>query len=377
MSNKPKWGELIPVKVSDTDEPEAVFYFSSKNRAVHNVYNTLDIDKFPNGKISYCWVNMVQNEFGAYVKIPVMIAKGPNVTKDSKVLGLTAALHGDELQGIPVIHTVFREIGKILNELSGVIIGIPCVNVTGYKRRDRKYIDGVDLNRIMPGKEHGTVSQQYCFNLMKKVIKNFDYLLDLHTASKGRVNSLYIRADIKDPLVSRLSHIFNPSIIVNNSAKKTTLRGAAMNLGIPTICIEIGDPLAFEDLKIKRAIKGILNIINYLNFVENKIELPNDLQTIDTKTHVCSRSYWIYTSHGGLLTIHPKLCEKVKKGQVIASIVNIFGMIVAEYESPEDGIIVGKAESPIARQGDRIVHLGVIYEGKEDDVPLNYEDEDD
>ena len=370
---KPKWGETIKVKSLKQEEPEAVFYFSSKNEAVQNVYDELRLDKFEECKISYCWINMVENEFGAYTKIPVMIAKGKN---PGKVIGITAALHGDELQGIPTIHTVFRELNENIEKLNGIVVGIPCLNVTGYKRRQRQYLDGVDLNRIMPGKKFGTVSQQYCYNIMNKIVKKFDFLLDLHTASKGRINSLYIRADLKNKLVYEMAHVFSPSIIVNNSAKKTTLRGAASNLGIPSICVEIGDPLTFEKKKILRSISGIFNILNFLNFCP-KIVLPKDLH-IESKltTITCSRSYWIYTNNGGLLTIHPKLCEKIKKGQIIASIVNIFGMIIAEYVAPEDGIIVGKAESPVARQGDRIIHIGIPYEGNCAEIPDNFEDDD-
>ena len=54
----------------------------------------------------------------------------------------------------------------------------------------RGYSDGVDLNRIFPGKKGGTASQQFAHYFMSRVIRHLDFLLDLHTASFGRINSV-------------------------------------------------------------------------------------------------------------------------------------------------------------------------------------------
>ena len=56
--------------------------------------------------------------------------------------------------------------------------------------RSRGYSDGVDLNRIFPGKKGGTASQQFAYYFMSRVIRHLDFLLDLHTASFGRINSV-------------------------------------------------------------------------------------------------------------------------------------------------------------------------------------------
>jgi hypothetical protein len=56
--------------------------------------------------------------------------------------------------------------------------------------RSRAYSDGVDLNRIFPGKRAGTASQQFAHAFMGRLVRHVDYLLDLHTASFGRVNSV-------------------------------------------------------------------------------------------------------------------------------------------------------------------------------------------
>ncbi|MEM1122965.1 MAG: peptidase M14, partial [Bacteroidota bacterium] len=85
-----------------------------------------------------------------------------------------------------------------------------------------------------------------------------------------------------------------------------------------------------------------------------------EIEAPETATILCKKSYWIYTDTGGILTVHPKVTEMVQKGQVIATMRNIFGDLVKEYFAPEDGVVIGKSVSPINQTGGRILHLGIV-----------------
>ena len=74
---------------------------------------------------------------------------------------------------------------------------------------------------------------------------------------------------------------------------------------------------------------------------------------------ICSRSYWLYTNRGGLLTVLPNLVETVNKGDLVARQTDIFGEVIREYTAPEDGIVIGKNTNPIGETGARILHLGI------------------
>ncbi len=50
----------------------------------------------------------------------------------------------------------------------------------------------------------------------------------------------------------------------------------------------------------------------------------------------------------------------MKKGEIIATLRNVFGDVVKEYEAPENGIVIGKSVSPINQAGGRILHLGIM-----------------
>lgn len=64
----------------------------------------------------------------------------------------------------------------------------------------------------------------------------------MHTASFGRINSYYVRADLNDPDVNALATLLKPQIILHDAGHGGTLRGAATKLGIKAITVEIGNP---------------------------------------------------------------------------------------------------------------------------------------
>jgi uncharacterized protein len=314
-----------------------------------DIVDELDVRKVPKGKISRFWVKIVRDGMGALINIPVLVAKG---NKPGKVVGITAAVHGNELNGVSVIQRLFKEID--IDQLSGIIVGVPVLNVPSFLRNERRFIDGTDLNHIMPGVPDGNVSEVYAWRIVNKIIRQFDFLLDLHTASNGRVNSHYIRADMDIEIVRKMALLQNAEIIVHNPASDGTLRGTADELGIPAITIELGNPNLFEEGLISNGLIGIYNLLGYFNI----LKVPVDEHSSDTL--ICEKSYWMYMDIGGLLEVHPAVNDKVSNGDKIALVRNIFGDVVREYFAPEDGVIIGKSVSPVNQAGGRILHLGIL-----------------
>ncbi|PSR12876.1 MAG: peptidase M14 [Bacteroidetes bacterium] len=312
------------------------------------VISDLDITQVPKGTISRFWFHIVTDGMGMPVYIPVIVARGEG---DGPVLGLTAALHGNELNGILVIQRLFQKID--ISQLSGTIVGIPVVNVPSLLRKKRRFPDGTDLNHIMPGKPEGNVSQVYAWRLVHQIVKEFDLLIDLHTASFGRINSYYIRADMEDPTVCRMAWLQQAQIIVHNPPNDGTLRGTAGEMKIAAITLEVGDPNMIQKGMVRDGLTGVFNLLYDFNMLPGKVDPPAEPAVL------CHNSYWLYTDTGGIVTVHPQVTERVKKGQVVATLRNIFGDLIKEYIAPEDGIVIGKSVHPVAQSGARILHLGI------------------
>ncbi|EPZ32313.1 Succinylglutamate desuccinylase/aspartoacylase [Rozella allomycis CSF55] len=311
-----------------------------------------------------------------WIRVPLIVARGINngyesiIQMNRPTLGLTAAVHGNELNGVFCIHRLMAEID--CENLNGTIVAIPCVNVPGYLAYTREFIDKRDLNREFPGNEMGMPSQIYAYHLMTKIVSHLNVLIDLHTASFGRMNSFYVRANLHDEAVShvnnslaffKMAKLMCPQIILHNNGQDGTLREAASTRGVKVITVEIGNPQTIQKTYTSWCYSGLLNILHYFGMRSH----PG--KDLNHQPIICSHGYWMYTRTGGVLEVYPKVSVFVDKGELIATIRDIFGNIVDEYYAPCKSIIIGKSSNPVAMSGDRIAHIGFIHD-KNQPFPL-------
>jgi hypothetical protein len=307
-----------------------------------------DLNETPPGTIRHYWLRLVSDGMGNPMCVPLMVARG---VEAGPTLGLTAAVHGDELNGVSVIQRLFADLD--VETLKGTVVAIPVVNIPGFNRQQRFFADGSDLNHLMPGKKNGNTSQVYAYRLVNRFLKQVDYLLDLHTASRGRVNSYYVRADMSQEATRKLALLQNPQLIVHNPPNDGTFRGTADSLEIPAITLEVGNPGVYQKKLIRSGLVGVHNVLSHLGMTDDELVGPL------VPTILCRKSYWMYTNTGGLLQLHVDLLDRVKKGAFIASLRNVFGELTQEYFAPEDGVVIGKSISPVNVSGGRILHMGI------------------
>lgn len=311
----------------------------------------LELERLPRGCVSKLRVAISNDGLGRAVWMPVMVMRGE---KDGPVFGLTAAIHGNELNGIPVIHRLIDRIDPA--KLRGSLVCVVVVNVPGYLHRKRVFGEGMDLNKTMPGRPDGNASELYVHRFLNRIVRHFDYLADLHTASFGRVNSLYVRADMRNEKTAAMAYLQRPEIILNDPPNDRTLRGAAEELGIPAITVEIRDPHRLQRETARRALAGVRAMLSHAGM------LPRRKVSGLPSPRICSSSRWLYTDRGGLLEVLPELTAVVDEGEVIARLTSVFGELVHEYRAPHRGIVIGKAVEPVAESGARILHLGILSE---------------
>ncbi len=312
------------------------------------VVHRLEVASFDVG-VERAFVELVGDGLATGVRVPVLVARG---AQPGPVFGLTASVHGNELNGIPVIHELFRELD--VTKLRGTVVGVIAANVPGLHLNQRGFIDGKDLNRIMPGKANGSVSEVYAYRLLHRIVDQFELLIDLHTASFGRINSLYVRADLTNDRTAVMADLQHPQILVHNEASDHTLRGAAMEMGIPAITVEIGNPQRWQRSYTLGALAGVRRVLQWAGMLEHVPE-PRTDQPV-----VCDKSKWMFTDRGGLLEVLPGLRDFVKEGQRVAVVHNAFGDPIREYRAPYDGIVIGKSTNPVGYTGARIIHLGRV-----------------
>ena len=293
-------------------------------------------------------IPIYQNALGSPMDLPFVVIRGRH---PGPVLGICAAIHGDELNGIKIIHHVLDKVDP--DAMHGSLLCAPIANVPAFESQQRRFPDGIDLNHAFPGKAEGKPSEQYARAFLVTFLTPCDYLVDIHTASEGRINSMYVRADLRDPTARKMAHLMNPQIILHVTGGDGSLRHAAKVRGIPAITVEAGNPSVFQGAMAYEGEQGVMNLLY-------ELEILNGQPTSGRAPVVCKSSKWLRTRVGGLLETAFSLTDRIQRKQLLAQIRDPFGHVIQEYQAPHDGIVIGMAESPVAVPGTRYVHLGVI-----------------
>jgi predicted deacylase len=312
------------------------------------IVTKLDLANLPPGTRHNLHLQLFRDPAGQPLRVPVLVVRG---AEPGPVLGVTAAIHGNELNGIPAVHRFVH--GLDPKRLRGTVVAISVVNIPGFLLRRRGFSDARDLNRLFPGKDGGTDSQLWIGKLREQFLTRLDFLVDLHTAGPGRTNPVYARVNLDEPLTVEMGVAAKPDLILHKPPNPRTLRGAARAAGIPGVTLELGAPQILQPEIVERGTKGLRRIARHLEMLGRPLA-PR------SRPPLCSESNWLYTEHGGLLEVFPELLERVREGDPIARVVNLFGEIIGEYHAPYKGVIIGKTIDPVAPIGTRIINLGKL-----------------
>lgn len=308
----------------------------------------LNLHQVERGQISRFWLELTTSGLGNPLRVPLLVARG---WEDGPVLGVTAAVHGNSLNGLPVVRQLFQLLD--MDDLCGTVIGIPVMNMPGFLRQERSFLDGVDLNEIMPGRQGGSMSEMYTFRLMDRIISKLDYLVDVQTADFGQLNTYFVRADMTSLKQTLIARLFRPDVVLHDPGEAGTLRRAAAEIGIQAITVVAGGPHRFQQDVVFPVRSGLLDMLVHLEMQDGEIDSTGD-SPVD-----CHIAYWLYTEQSGILEVYPDVGDDVKHGTEIGRLTNVFGDIISEYTAPENGIVLSKSVNPVSQAGGRILYLGI------------------
>lgn len=287
---------------------------------------------------------------GVPVSTPVLVMNG---AMPGPTLCLTAAVHGDELNGIEMVRRVMHDIEP--EKLSGALIGVPIVNVQGFRRGSRYLPDRRDLNRYFPGNPNGSAAARIAHSFFTNVIAHCDALVDLHTGSFERANLPQIRADLRNPEVVTLTQGLGAMVILHSTPAVGTLRRAATDAGIPAVTLEAGGPSRLELAEVRGGVKGIETLISSLGMLRKR-------RFFSEPEPVYYRSSWVRAESGGILLSDVRLGSTVQKGDLLGTITDPMNNARMELRSPYAGRIIGMARNQIVMPGFAAFHVGIQTE---------------
>ena len=323
------------------------------------------------GKLTTGFIEAMELPTGTSDKIPVMIAQGK---EDGPTFFLTANIHGNELTGVAVVHDVVNE--ELVKELKGTVVAIPTLNPTALRlyQRHPEYQDE-DPNRQFPegrfakpdeddeDKKYPKPYEQVA-NILYSIFEKYaDYHLDIHNHSLRSVPySIMDRIfyenedDIEEAKAlaekqlgmieaygagAMITADFPPKKYINLKYHRS-LSGAVLNsLRIPAFTVELGSNSVLYPEIIAGSVKATRNVLRWAGMLDSPKEEITEF-TVPVPEYRLRRIEHPRATKSGIVRLRVGPGEKVKKGQVIASITDIHGKPIGEglIKTEHDGYMI-------------------------------------
>lgn len=282
------------------------------------------------------------------MNVPVHIIRGK---KDGPRLFISAAIHGDEINGVEIIRRLLQL--PAMKRLKGTVIAVPIVNVQGLINHSRYLPDRRDLNRSFPGSEKGSLGARLANLFMQEIVTKSTHGIDLHTGAIHRGNLPQIRANLDDEETEKLARAFNVPVIISSSLRDGSLREAADSHGIPMLLYEAGEALRFDEVSIRAGVKGIINVMRTLQMLAPSRSKKN----AGIEPVVARSSSWVRAAESGILRAMVPLGSRVKKDTLLGVIADPFGEKEIKVMSNINGIVIGRTNLPLVNEGDALFHI--------------------
>jgi uncharacterized protein len=291
----------------------------------------------------------------ARLTMPVHVINGRG---EGPTLFLTAAIHGDELNGVEIIKRVMKR--AVLKRLTGCILAVPVVNIFGFIDQSRYLPDRRDLNRSFPGRVTGSLAARLAHLVATEIVANSNFGIDLHTGAVHRTNFPQIRANLSDPDSRRMANAFGAPVVIDANVREGTLRAYAGSQGVPTLLYESGEALRLDELSIEAGVDGVIRVLRELEM----LPAPSRVPKLVEPTYANDTS-WVRAPMSGIINIRCRLGQRVKSQQVLAKISDPFGEIETDVVAPAGGIVIGRSTSPLTHEGDALFNLARFDDTRE------------
>ena len=253
---------------------------------------------------------------------------------------------------------------------SGPTMAAPVINLLGLLEGSRYLPDRRDLNRSVPGSRTGSVAARLANLFMTEVVDRCSYGIDYHCGSDGRENLPQVRANLDDDETRRLARAFSAPIMIHAPSPDGSLRRAAVDRGTRVLLYEAGEARRFTPPAIRAGVAGTLNVMAALEMVDTPSgTAPEESASTGPdnapRTTVESRRRrWVRASRSGVCRLDVELGQHVEEGEVLGEVTNVLGRETAPVRSRASGVVIGRRINPIVFQGEALVHIAVVAEGK-------------
>lgn len=290
---------------------------------------------------------------GGEVGIPLMVVRGSG---GGPVLVVSGGIHGDEYEGGEAIRRCWRELDP--SGLRGTFVGVPAVNMPAQEIGGRSGPgDHIDLNRVFPGRADGFLTERIAHVFFHEVVRKADCLLDLH-AGGGPFAMLPMTVFLDEGApdlrqrVHALARTTGTEHLWRGQGRWSSAHVAAVRSGIPAVLVEVGGEGRCREEHVDFAARIIRNVMCHLGMLAGSPLLPARRMVV--------QGTYRHAGCGGLFRPLVGIGARVRAGQPVGVISDVFGDVREQVNSPSDGIVCSTRTLPSVRPGDWTVFVGQV-----------------
>ena len=311
------------------------------------------------GERTQGWLTIGETPAGP-LRVPLVLINGRT---DGPVLCITAGVHAAEYAPIDAAMRLLQSIQP--DTLRGAVIVVPVTNMRMFEHRAGfvSPLDGLNLNRIAPGRKDGSISEILADVLLREVIGAAEYHIDLHAGDLGEMLLPFAGYSLTghrelDEKGEALARAYTPSLISLATPDGTippfpgSLNFSATRNGVVSILGESGGNGTLEETDVKTHVQGVHNIMRYLAMIDGGPPLNGP--RISARDRIVLRA-----ARSGLLRIEVRIGDQISAGQEVAVIRNVFGEVVERMFAPSSGIAGLIWTHKVVNTGDPVVRYWI------------------
>jgi uncharacterized protein len=248
---------------------------------------------------------------GHDVELVVHVIRG---SKDGPKLAMFGGIHGDEPLGTEAVRRVLKQIDP--DALTGTIVAVPVANPYAFEAAKRVTpVDGLNLNRIMPGDAGGSLTEQLAAQLARILDDGCTHFIDYHSGGNlACVDYSYVHQ-----AGAEMSRAYGCQILYDHESYVGSATDYALARGIRSMVSELGGGMYNTEYYLDRAVSGSLNVLRTIGMLVGEVTPARDDQVVVTTLTV------LRPRVGGLLQAEvgaDRLGEILPAGTVLGRIID-------------------------------------------------------
>lgn len=318
--------------------------------------STFTIPTLPRNQKETAWLTVAARTDGGEWRLPLLYVTG---AQPGPTLVVTAGVHGDEYEGIEAIPQLFQQVQP--GDLRGTLVLLPVCNIPAYETAQRSSpIDGLNLARVFPGAEHGSITQRIAYWITEKLLRYADFYIDLHSGGVTyNIPTLigYIRDEGQLGQASRAAaRAFGASILWGHPLPIAPGRtvSAATDLGVPSLYSEAPGGGYAHPADVACFTTGLLNVLKHLGMLAG---VPEPQPMTHHLLGDGNLDQVIAADVAGYFRAEVELLAEVQAGQRLGVVRDLLGNVRQEVRADQAGVVIMLRRVHRVHVGDGLVHV--------------------